>query len=129
MPRFLLQARHQMRPLLHADDHGLLYSTVSCMCVTLFTISLVYFVRPRKEETRVQSPKKRKEKKEMRTHSFARVLFLLRSDAPHCLTSTTGLLAAYSALYPRKEDPIARKKERPDHGERRLSMPCACTCA
>jgi len=69
MPRFLLQARHQMRPLLHADDHGLLYSTVSCMCVTLFTISLVYFVRPRKEETRVQSPKKKKGK-ERNAHSF-----------------------------------------------------------
>jgi len=46
-----------------------------------------------------QSPKKKGKKSAL----FARILFLLRSDAPHSLTSSTGLLAAYTTvLCPRK---------------------------
>lgn len=86
------------------------YSTVSG--ASLYSS---YFVRPRKEESRVQSPKKlnKKEGKESRTHSFARILFLLGSDAPHSLTSSTGLLAAYrTVLCPRKEGRCNHKKRK-----------------
>jgi hypothetical protein len=46
-------------------------------------MSLVYLVRPRNEETRAQSPKKKGKKKKKEaynynTHSFARILFLMR---------------------------------------------------
>lgn len=66
MPRFLLQARHQNAPTLIMDYCN--YSTLyRLLCPTA------------EGRNTCTVAKKKKEKKEMGTHSFARIFFLLRS--------------------------------------------------
>jgi hypothetical protein len=85
------------------------------MCHSIYLL-YVYFVSVRGRKLNTCTKKKEEEKKEKRTRSFVRILFLmrrLRSDVRHSLTSSTGLLAAYSTvLCPRKGDAIVTRKKK-----------------
>lgn len=136
MPRFLLQSRHQMRPLscTRTIMIQLQYCTVNRAPLhsIIFTISLVYFVRPRKEETLHTRQKKKRRKSSLVYCFFCDLTHL----TPLLVVLACSQLTVQYFVRGRKMQSQERKK-RPvlarshsfsfHHGERRLSVPCACT--